>query len=286
MKHALVHSGGGANGAWGLGVMKYMIDVLGFDWDIVVGTSVGALNGAGMAMYSKGQAEEALTNLLRIWSEVTPDQIYKHWWPGGTLGDLVGLLWKNGIYNTKPVQEFVARNFDQAKLAASDRELAVATVNLNSGNLTFFDDQDPLILKGILASSSYPVFFQPVKIDASWYSDGGLVEIVPLREAVRRGATLIDVIVCQPEHEGTWDAEGKTTLETLPRLLGLMTTEIANDDILTCADYPDVEIRVWRPPKGVGSGLDFEQEKVQRLIDEGYKYALNRAIDFGLSARF
>jgi predicted acylesterase/phospholipase RssA len=272
--------------------MKYMVERLGYDWNIVVGTSVGALNGAGMAMYSVGQAPEALENLLRIWSEVTPPKIYKRWWPGGTVGDLVGLLWRNGLYNTKPLANFVNRQFDRGMLEASDRQLAVAGVNLDTGDLEFFDDQDANILAGIMASSSYPVFFQPIKIGTDWYSDGGLVEIVPVEYGIGLGLeaaeedeeVIVDVIVCQPRKEGPWKAEGKTTLETLPRLLGSMTTEIANNDVDEgeADTHPNVTVRVWQPLKSVGSGLDFEQEKVQKLIAEGYQYGVDKGPDYGL----
>jgi NTE family protein len=272
--------------------MKYMVERLGYDWNIVVGTSVGALNGAGMAMYSVGQAPEALENLLRIWSEVTPRKIYKHWWPGGTVGDLIGLLWKNGLYNTKPLGVFVRDQFDQAMLEGSDRQLAVAAVNLDTGDLEFFDDQDANILEGIMASSSYPVFFQPIKIGEDWYSDGGLVEIVPVEYGIEAGLemaaedeeVIVDVIVCQPRKEGPWKAEGKTTLETLPRLLGSMTTEIANDDVDRGEwdTHPTVTVRIWQPDESVGSGLDFEQAKVQKLIAEGYEYAEGKAPSYGL----
>lgn len=282
MTHALVHSGGGANGAWGLGVMKYMVEVLGYDWKIIVGTSVGALNGAGMVMYPLGQAREGLENLLGIWRDVTPGQIYKHWWPGGSVGDVFGLLFHDAIYNTKPVRAFVTKHFDKAKLKDSDRELVVAVVSLDRGELDYFDDQSEEVLEGILASSSYPVFFQPVQIGDEHYSDGGIVEIVPLQEAVERGATVVDVIICQPAKNGAWSAEGKSTLDTLPRMLGLMTTEIANDDLLELQTREEVEIRIWQPGKSVGSGLDFDQTKVQKLIQEGYEYAEKRAVELGL----
>jgi len=291
----LVHSGGGANGAWGLGVMKYLVNNLGRDWSIMAGTSVGALNGAGMAMYSVGQAKEGITNLLRIWSEVTPDGIYKHWWPGGTIGDLSGLLWKTGLYNTMPLHTFVDKQFDQEKIAASDRFLAVAAVNLDTGVLEYFTDQDPKIKQGVMASASYPVFFMPVKIGECWYSDGGLVEIVPLThgidlavEKAMPGEEIeVDVIICQPDHHGSWHAEGKSTLETLPRMLDSMTTEIANNDVanglVVAGRHPNMKVRVWQPDASVGSGLDFNQAKVQKLILAGYDYAHARAVELGLS---
>jgi predicted acylesterase/phospholipase RssA len=293
MIHVLVHSGGGANGAWGLGVLKYMVEVLGLDPRFIVGTSVGALNGAGLAMYSLGNAREGLENLLQIWAQVTPDQIYKHWWPGGTIGDLIGLIFKTGLYNTKPLHKFVREHYDQGKLEASDRQLAVTAVNLDTGELEYFDDQDDNILTAIMASSSYPVFFMPVEIAGNRYSDGGLVEIAPvvygieagLAEAAEDEEVLVDVIVCQPRAEGSWDSKDKTTLETMPRMLGSMTTEIANNDVdagLEMAEEHDnVTVRVWQPANSVGSGLDFSQPKVQKLIQEGYEYAEIRWSELG-----
>lgn len=291
MKQVLVHSGGGANGAWGLGVMKYLVEEKGCDWNILFGTSVGALNGAGFTMYSTGHAKEALENLLKIWAAVLPDKIYKHWWPGGTVGDIRGLLSKTGLYDTNPLHKFVNQCYDQEKIAASDRYLSVAAVNLDSGELEFFDDQHLDIKAAVMASSSYPLFFIPVKINGHWYSDGGLVEIVPMRRAVEKAFALygkdeeilVDVIICQPIKDGPWSGEGKTTLEIAPRMLGCMTTEIANNDVDEGVEYaaqhPNMTVRLWQPDKNVGSGLDFTQAKVQKLIQAGYDYAKAKDIE-------
>jgi len=263
--------------------MKFMVEVLDHDWQRIFGTSVGALNGAGMCMFPVGQAKEGLDNLLDIWSQVTDNQIYKHWWPGGTMGDLIGVLWKDAVYNTSPVRRFVEKHFDRDKLRASGRSLEVSVYNLDIGRLEFVDGEDDDILLGILASSSYPMFFQPVPMRDHRYSDGGVVEIVPLKQALKYEPAVIDVIICQPDSEEPWDSTDRSTLETMPRLLSGMTTEIANNDVIACAkDYPGVTIRVWRPDRVVGSGLDFAQDKVQRLIKEGYEYAEKRAVALGL----
>ena len=68
-KIALIMSGGGAKGAFQAAVEKYAREVKGYHWDIIAGVSVGALNGAMLAM-------EKYDRLWQIWNTISNDRVY------------------------------------------------------------------------------------------------------------------------------------------------------------------------------------------------------------------
>ena len=92
MKTAYVLSGGGAKGAFQVGAMEYL-HKKGLRPDLIVGTSVGALNAAG---YSYG----GMRGLLNLWDGIKGNKsiIKLNWWR---------LLWATGIYTTKPLRKLL-----------------------------------------------------------------------------------------------------------------------------------------------------------------------------------
>lgn len=274
--HALVHSGGGANGAWGIGVLKHLINNLGIQPNFWVGTSVGGLNGGLFCQFPVGEEEAALDHALSVWATVQPDVIYKQWWPGGDLGDMRGAVCKYSVYNADGLHKFIEDHLDVEKLRASGRSLHVSMVDLASGDLFYVDQNHTEIVQGVKGTSAYPLFFPPVRFGDTLVSDGGLREITPLAKAVELGATIIDVITCQTATAGPFDPENKKTLEQGPRYLGIMSTEINENDLKFDRPGPPVRIRLWQPPSGLGSGLDFSQVKAQKLISRGEIYAESR----------
>jgi predicted acylesterase/phospholipase RssA len=272
--HALVHSGGGSNGAWGVGVLQHLFGNLGVQPAFVVGTSVGGLNGGLLCQFAVGEEAAAFVHMLDVWGTVQPDLIYKQWWPSGTIGDMRGVACKHSVYNDDGLHTFIENNLPLDKLRGSGRPLYVSLVDLATGDLIYADQDHPEILAAVQGTAAYPFFFSPVRFEGKLVSDGGLREITPLQKAVELGATFIDVICCQPEVAGPFDPEGKVTLELGPRYLALQSTEINKNDLAWRPEGgPEITVRLWQPPSGLGSGLDFSQDKVQRLIQQGYDYA-------------
>jgi predicted patatin/cPLA2 family phospholipase len=140
--------------------------------------------------------------------------------------------------------------------------------------------KDPNFALWVLASSSYPVMFLPVKIDGSVYTDGGARTITPLEEAVNLGAKEIDVVLASdPEAKSDWDPAGKKVPEYLFRFLDIVVDEvmrsdlkcmgIGNDFVDLKAKYRDVKIRVMKPKRSMSefSSLDFDPIKIRKMIE-------------------
>jgi NTE family protein len=197
----LVLQGGGALGAYECGVIKALHKHYpDFHVDVVSGASIGAVNAAVLAG-SKGNAVKALEQL---WRErlATPD------WPlvptdlqpflsiGGTPGMsrirpqfLLTPLLVTSIYDTAPMRQTLAEFIDLDWLNRSPMHLIVTAVDIETGDLTIFENQNqqaPFSFDMILASGSIAPNFPMTRVadqrkgKEGWYWDGGFSDGLPL----------------------------------------------------------------------------------------------------------
>eukprot|EP00771_Trimastix_marina_P002352 gnl/Trimastix_PCT/348.p2 GENE.gnl/Trimastix_PCT/348~~gnl/Trimastix_PCT/348.p2 ORF type:complete len:497 (-),score=134.97 gnl/Trimastix_PCT/348:1673-3163(-) len=297
---ALVMSGGGSLGAFQVGCL----DILGKSaernrqWPTVYGVSVGALNGAMFAMHPIGQEAEAAAELVRFWNErVRPSTIYKSWCCGtcglhcgccGACGQGMGLLCKRSMVNSSPLQKLIRGALNPQRLKNSDRNFTAGCVNLKTGFYEPFKKGAPGIKlsEAVLASSSFSVFFEPIKMISPldnqpyWYTDGGVRNVLPLVDAVHDGYSEIDVIYCDPvdarRPRWTQDDEFKS-LNVLNRMTEVMVAEILKTDPIQALSNQRraIKLNILRPPTLVGSGdsLDFTPAELQHRMNMGREYA-------------
>lgn len=278
---ALVLSGGGAKGAYQVGVLKRWMLEQKRDYRIVSGVSVGALNGAALCQAPLGSPELAYRYLEGIWSRVENKKI-KKWWFGWWLA----ALWKSSVYNSKPLEDWVHTELDPDSIRNSGRELQVGVVSQNTGRYVVATQRAAELCKWVLASASFPVFFKPIDIEGESWTDGGVRDVTPVIEAIRVGATEIDVIMCSnPELPKPWDPKGKNAIDVALRTIDLMTDEIIRGDIRVTGmwnelaeltpKYRNVKINIQQPSVYLtDDSLDFDPKKVRRMMDRGYADAL------------
>jgi len=190
-KRALCLPGGGAKGAFQIGVLLHLICELGEEYDIITGISVGALNGAFLAQYGKKNLKQGIKDLHLLWLEVDNAKIRKNWKPFGFLH----YLWKKSLYNSTPLEELIDEKLSVEKLKNSDIELSVGTLSLDSGMYTEYNGHSPNIKDAVKASASFPIFFKKVKLDGEYHVDGGVKETAPLAKAIELGAVDVRVDV-------------------------------------------------------------------------------------------
>lgn len=253
--------------------------VQGVDYDIVCGVSVGALNTVGLAMTPRGRPVDAIDWLERFWREkVHTGAIYRRWWPFGRLHS----LWKKSVYDTSPLASLVYDNMDVDAVRSCGRLMSVGAVCLDTGEHRFARETNPDFVKWVLASSSFPVFFQPIEIEGKLWSDGGIKNVTPLGEAIRMGADEIDVIMCTSMEESTaWESTSKVALpDQLVRTIELMASQIVRNDIEVCGlknalaapegDFRRVKVRVVAPESPlIKDSLSFDPEDIARMIEYG-----------------
>jgi NTE family protein len=165
-KTALVLSGGGMFGAWQAGAWQVLAHS--FRPDLVVGASVGALNGYVIAA---GWTAEQLCA----------------WWLRSPL---------DGIsHGFRDLPEMTRRLVAARPL---EREYALVLVNLfRMRPRTFLGPE--VTARHLLASCAVPGIHPPQRIDGSWYVDGGLLNPLPVWAAVELGATRIVALNALPE---------------------------------------------------------------------------------------
>lgn len=183
---AFVLSGGGVLGAVQVGQLEALI-ASGVLPDLMIGTSVGALNAASIAAdpTPRGAAE-----LRRVWSSLRSEDLF----PGSRARHLLHILRAGDhLYSNSGIRRQIdrvpARHFDELKIP-----LQVCAANLHTGKEHWIDS-GPLAA-AILASSALPGLFPPVRIDGELYVDGGVVNNVPISRAIELGIKKIYVLTC------------------------------------------------------------------------------------------
>ena len=297
-EHALVLSGGASRGSWQLGYAEGLIEVYGSDYepDVYVGTSVGGLMAAVLAMYptfAEGVQAYAGLWLRRVKGN---SSIYKTWWPSW-LGPLACLpaLWKGSLYTAKPLRNLIREEFRLSPVLNSGKGLRLTVVDLLTGFLRLYDERTLPGWKEVYATAAFPLGFEPIWLETfgfNYGTDGGVRDVTPLKAGIETGASQVDVLwTAVNEPMGTWARpDGVTRLYAIARRkLDIVLDEAMNNDINVCHkanqrimqgrgddDHRLVKLRVWRPRRHhVGSSLDFSPEKWQANRKLGRSAALN-----------
>ncbi len=197
MPTAFVLSGGAALGAVQVGMLQALHEH-GVAADMVIGTSVGAINAAWIAHDPHGAT---LDDLATLWRSLRRNQIF----PTSASG-LFGMLGRRqGLVDQRPLRRLLTKHlhFDQLEDAALPLHVVVTDV---------LTGRDQLLSTGpavdaVLASAAIPGVFAPVEIGGRHYMDGGVVNNAAVSHAVALGATTVYVLPtgwsCSLEHPPT-----------------------------------------------------------------------------------
>lgn len=288
---ALVLSGGGRNGSYQVGALKHLLGERGVQYDVICGVSVGAINGAHMAQFPKGEEGAALASLEELWGAISDRRVFRHWYRLGKLGDALGvILGKPSVYDTSPLWRFIDAHIDRDRIVASGHKLCVGAVEVGSWEYRTFTEADLSIVDAVKASSAFPIFFRPVEIDGGQWVDGGVRNITPLAEAIHAGATRVDVLMCSLDSV-EYDAPKMRLRHLMGGVLDTLLSEIDRNDVKISGIYNDlaahdpdcgkrvVDIRIMRPKQGLGPSLEFSPARIRMNMNRGYADA--RAFDWG-----
>lgn len=202
LKYGIVLGGGGAKGAYEIGVWKALRE-MGISIGAVVGTSVGALNGAMIVQNDFDLASN-------MWNDLTMSRIINM----GQAEDLVGKnnlsvtsimrTIKNSILSggmdVTPLKELLNKIIDEKKIRESEIDFGIVTFSLSDFkpvNLFKKDIPEGQLVDYLLASSCFPTF-KPHIIDNKRYLDGGLYDNIPVSLLLGRINNIIMVDVSGP----------------------------------------------------------------------------------------
>ncbi len=242
-KIGLALGGGAARGFAHIGVIQ-ALEESGIRPDLVVGTSAGSLVAA---LYAAGRSGAELGRL----ADAMDESAITDWsFPG------------RGLIRGEALARFVREHTGGRLIEQLPLPLGIVATDLDSGAPILFQRGDPGM--AVRASSAVPAVFQPVKIGAREYVDGGLVSPVPVRFARQMGAELVIAvdISAVPDGAATGDP-----VRLLLQTFAIMGRSI-NQFELREADV------VLRPKLAGVSGADFAGRR--RTIAAGREAALTQ----------
>ena len=192
-KLALVLSGGGPRGAMQVGALRALMEA-NIVPDMIVGTSVGAINGAYLARF--GYNLSALEHLIEVWEHTARGDFAPGDFFRAILRNILPTARSNGYF--RQASDFHARHGITPDLRFGDLigpDLYIVTSDISHHRATIFGlDPDDLVLDSMLASSAIPPWIPPLPLGDGLHIDGGAVSDVPIEPALRLGATEMIVL--------------------------------------------------------------------------------------------
>jgi NTE family protein len=182
---AVVLGGGGLLGAVQVGMVR-ALEEAGVRPDLVLGTSVGAMNGAALAAAPEGGAADRLD---RLWRSPQAREVFR----AGTVRRLRELA-RSGtaVHSSEPLRRALAAELGDRRIEDLPVPFQCCAASIEDAAEHWFD-RGPL-LTAVLASAAVPGLLPPVAVDGRHYLDGGLVNSIPLGRAVELGATTVFVL--------------------------------------------------------------------------------------------
>ena len=250
---AFVFAGGGSFGAIQVGMLQSLA-AHGISADMVVGSSVGALNGA---FYAGDPTPAGVERLAKVWRGLTRNDVFPITWK-----TLLGFLWRRDFLIPhdgvrKLVDDHIPfRNLEEATLPVH----IVATDIITCDSVVMSDGPTA---EAILASTSIPGAFSPIRYRDRFLADGAISSNTPVRVAVRKGATRL--IILPTGHACANEAPPVGALANALHALTLLIARQMVDELENLD--PDIEYFVVPPlcPL-VGSPYDFSRtaEHIER----------------------
>lgn len=203
---AFVFSGGANLGAVQVGMLRALVEH-DIHPDVIVGCSVGAVNGAA---YAQAPGVRGLNRLANIWGRLEdgePDLM-----PNRLLPLAVQMARKgSSIYDPERLMALLEEEIRVREFADLDVPFACVATNLDDADEHWFDDG--LLHPALMASAALPSMFPPVEIDGELFMDGGVVREAPVVQAAEMGANVIYLLhvghlseVRQPAIDRPFDA--------------------------------------------------------------------------------
>ncbi len=281
---ALVISGGGSKGAFAGGLAEYLINVCKQEYKIFIGSSTGSLL---VPLLSIGKIEK----LKKVFTNVTQKDIFNN---------CPFLLKKvNGEYKTKinhlgilqmflegkktfgeseSLRKLIFKNITKADFELIRKNDVIITVsNLNTMGVEYKEAKDCThhdFCEWIWASASLVPFMSLVTKNGFDYADGGMGNIVPIYQAIQKGATDIDIIVLKTDQNTEKRLPVRNALDLTSRVFSFMLNQIVTDDLIIGrleGLNKKIKLNFYYPAEELTSNsLIFDPEQMKQWWEYGY----------------
>ncbi|MDT8413811.1 MAG: patatin-like phospholipase family protein [Flavobacteriaceae bacterium] len=286
---ALVISGGGSKGAFAGGVAQFLIRELGKDYDMFLGTSTGSLLVSHLAL-------DKIEAIKEIYTSVNQKSIFSNC-PfivknkGGVSNISINHfnVFNNIIRGRKTFGEsgnlrklirrvITKEIFNNIQLTSKDVVVTVSNLTLNQMEFKSirectYDD----FMDWIWISCNYPPFMSLARKNNYDYADGGLGCMVPIEEAINRGATEIDVIILETEVNFINRLPIKNPFSLITTMIEFMMDQIEHQNVKTGklqAKNKNACIDIYYTPTVLTTNsLIFNKIKMSQWWQNGFEFA-------------
>jgi NTE family protein len=298
---ALVLGGGSLKGAWQVGAIQAILET-GFQPDMIYGISAGGLNAAFMV----NEAGRQMTDTNKIDWDIVNKRLINFWLENINQPSDIGFLrskWTlgldtilsrfDGLLDTNPLHEKLKKHIDLTTLRRSPIKLKVGTVNINTGEMYYADPSEQYFLDYLRASSSLPIIMPVIQIGGDHrnaFLDGGIREVVPLRQAIFDGATEIYAVATNPKIRKRETINYRSFFSLIERVKDISVNQFENSDIEWAENYNEsvveiagfklakhIKLTVIRPEDPVNIHLTrFNKEDIRNVIKDGFAFAYTK----------
>jgi len=288
---ALVISGGGSKGAFAGGFAEHLIDDLGIQYDILVGTSTGSLMVPHLSINKVDKIKKVYTNVgQKDIYNICPFRIKKK--ANGEVKSSINhrntlrmfLKKKKTFGEHKNLRKTIMKSYtreDHAQVQQSGKSVVVTVSNLTTKRVESkfaadfaYDDY----IDWMWASTSFVPFMSLVEKNGYEYADGGFGNYIPIEEAINLGAKEIDVIVLTPRHQLMENNKTTNAFELILQSLQFMLYQLGSHDILIghleSIYNHDVKVNFHFTPRSLTPySFYFDPIQMKAWWKEGYEYA-------------
>jgi len=282
----LSFSSGTEKVAYQVGALKAIIDNMDpkeVQYDVISGVSFGAFNAAMVAVHPKGEEQEMIDELYGIWKNAKDIKTYQNWW----FGPIQGVINKGGLYDSTPWDEYLEKTIDGR---GSQRKMTLGAVNVETGeylDITNLATPDTL-QDAVNAATALNIFFPPAhEFGVDWFDGSGVwpIEVIGSirkceQEGFDRSDIIVDVLMTNSYDLPVRNASNDSTIPSALRYLEIADFYAGVNGIARAiSGFKQVEFRHcispgenqlptnWFP-------FDFNQKKIDKLLDRGYEDAL------------
>jgi NTE family protein len=181
---AFVLGGGGVLGAHEVGMLRALAEA-GIRPDLVLGTSVGAINGVFVA----ADPATALRRLDQVWRDGVASEAF-----GGSLFGRVATLARSGthLHSNEPLRRLLEELLPVARFEELAVPFQCVAASIERATAHWFTSGP--VVPAVLASAAVPGLLPPVRVGEEHFLDGGLVHSIPVGRAVALGARTVYVL--------------------------------------------------------------------------------------------
>ena len=179
-----VLSGGANLGSLHVGMLQALLED-GIKPDVIVGTSIGAVNAAALA---GDPSLECVDRLRQMWCEVRAREIF----PLNPLIHGRALFREGALFSSHGWRAFLERRGTYTNIEEAIVPLRITATDFEEGRSVVFDSGP--VLEAVMASTALPGIFPPHRVGGRWYLDGAISDQLPLKVALEAGAHTIYVM--------------------------------------------------------------------------------------------